>query len=54
MDAVAERGFVLVDRADGVAVTLTPKAASRSAEAIARAASDAGQQTGEKEPPPDD
>jgi hypothetical protein len=41
MDAVAEQGFVLIDGPDGVAVTLTPKAASGSARSIARAASDA-------------
>ncbi|WP_332805618.1 hypothetical protein [Sphingomonas sp. RT2P30] len=54
MDAVAEQGFVLVDGPDGVAVTLTPKAASGSAQSIAQAASDAAQQKPEDPPPAGD
>ncbi|MDH7974680.1 hypothetical protein QH494_21015 [Sphingomonas sp. AR_OL41] len=54
MDAVAEQGFVLVDGPDGVAVTLTPKAASGSAQSIAQAASDAAQHKPEDPPPASD
>jgi hypothetical protein len=47
--AVAEQGVVLVDGAGGVAVTLTAQAASRSATAMAHAASTADEQG---KPPP--
>jgi len=44
LDAVAEQGVVLVDGATGVAITLTARAASRSATAMARAAINADEQ----------
>jgi len=43
LDAVAEEGVVLVDGPAGVAITLTTRAASDSARAMARAADDASE-----------
>ncbi|MES2057381.1 MAG: hypothetical protein V4564_15715 [Pseudomonadota bacterium] len=44
-EATAEQGEVMLDGPDGLAVSLTPDAARRSAERIARAAREAGNQS---------
>ncbi|MGH6617274.1 hypothetical protein [Sphingomonas sp.] len=44
-EATAEQGEVMLDGPDGLAVSLTPDAARRSAERIARAAQEAGDQS---------
>jgi len=42
--ATAERGVVLLDGPDGVAVTMTPDAATRTADSLYRAADEARSQ----------
>ncbi|PZQ76517.1 MAG: hypothetical protein DI563_06835 [Variovorax paradoxus] len=42
--ATAERGVVLLDGPDGVAVTMTPDAAARTADSLYRAADEARSQ----------
>ncbi|QNQ12223.1 hypothetical protein [Sphingomonas alpina] len=44
-EATAEQGEVMLDGPDGLAVSLTPDAARRSAERIARAAQEARDQS---------
>jgi len=44
LDSVAEQGVVLVDGPGGLAITLTSRAASVSAQSMARAASSADEQ----------
>ena len=43
--ATAEQGEVMLDGPDGLAVSFTPHAAAKSAEAMAKAATEAGRQT---------
>jgi len=44
-EVTAERGEVMLDGPDGLALSLTPHAAAKSAVALAEAASKAGRQT---------
>jgi hypothetical protein len=48
--ATAEKGEVMLDGPDGLALSLTPSAASKSAEAMAKAADKAGKQS-RRQPP---
>lgn len=49
--ATAEAGEVMLDGPDGLALSLTPDAAHRSARAIGEAADEADHQASESDPP---